>query len=141
MNNIKSKTTSIHEIEIGMTASFKKVIELKDVKNFSELSGDTNPIHIDKEYAANSRYKKNIAHGLLSSSFFSGIFGTKLPGEGSIYTYQSLYFKRPIYIGDEVEAIVTVIDIEVDKKKVRFTTQCKVNSKVCIDGEAEIIIL
>ena len=75
------------------------------------------------------------------SSFFSGIFGTKLPGEGSIYTYQSLYFKRPIYIGDEVEAIVTVIDIDVDKKKVRFTTQCKVNSKVCIDGEAEIIIL
>ena len=79
MNNIKSKTISIHEIEIGMTASFKKLIEFKDVKKFSELSGDTNPIHIDKEYAAKSRYKKNIAHGLLSSSFFSGIFGTKLP--------------------------------------------------------------
>ena len=70
MNNIKSKTISIHEIEIGMTASFKKLIEFKDVKKFSELSGDTNPIHIDKEYAAKSRYKKNIAHGLLSSSFF-----------------------------------------------------------------------
>ena len=52
----------------------------------------------------------------MSSSFFSGIFGTQLPGEGSIYTYQSLKFKRPIYIGDEVEAKVVVIDIDTNKK-------------------------
>ena len=54
----------------------------------------------------------------MSSSFFSGIFGTQLPGEGSIYTYQSLKFKRPIYIGDEVEAKVVVIDIDTNKKRI-----------------------
>ena len=123
-----------------MSASVKKIIKLNDIKLFAKLSGDTNPIHLDQEYAANSKYKKkNIAHGLMSSSFFSGIFGTQLPGEGSIYTYQSLKFKRPIYIGDEVEAKVVVIDIDTNKK-IKFSTQCIVNSRICIDGEAEIVI-
>ena len=72
---------------------------------------------------------KNIAHGLMSASFFSGIFGTKLPGLGSIYTYQSLNFKRPIYIDDEVTVTVTVININIDKRKIRFSTECFVNSK------------
>ena len=136
----KKKLATIDKIEIGMTAAVTRVIEYNDVKLFSELSGDTNPIHLDKNYALNSRYKKNIAHGLLCSSLFSGIFGTRLPGLGSIYTHQSLNFKRPIYIGDKVEAIVKVVTVDHRKKRVRFTTQCYVNSKICIDGEAEIYI-
>tara|TARA_Y100000768_G_scaffold64460_1_gene44512 strand:+ start:22258 stop:22683 length:426 start_codon:yes stop_codon:yes gene_type:complete len=140
MNNLKKNSISINKIKIGMSASIKKIIKLDDIKLFAKLSGDTNPIHLDQKYAASSMYKKNIAHGLMSSSFFSGIFGTQLPGEGSIYTYQSLKFKRPIYIGDEVEAKVVVIDIDANKKRIKFTTQCIVNSKICIDGEAEILI-
>ena len=133
MNNLKENLIPINKIKIGMSASVKKIIKLNDIKLFAKLSGDTNPIHLDQKYAANSKYKKNIAHGLMSSSFFSGIFGTQLPGEGSIYTYQSLKFKRPIYIGDEVEAKVVVIDIDTNKK-IKFSTQCIVNSKICIDG-------
>ena len=107
-------------------------------RRFSELSGDTNPIHLDKEYAKETRYKKNIAHGLMCASYFSGIFGTKLPGLGSIYVSQSLRFKRPIYIGDKVDVIVKITEIEINRKRVKFTTQCLVNSKICIDGFAEI---
>ena len=120
MNDSKENSIPINKIKIGMSASVKKIIKLNDIKLFAKLSGDTNPIHLDQKYAANSKYKKNIAHGLMSSSFFSGIFGTQLPGEGSIYTYQSLKFKRPIYIGDEVEAKVVVIDIDTNKKELNF---------------------
>ena len=134
------KKISINDIEIGMTANTTKVIKFDDVANFAQLSGDNNPIHLDKEFASKSRYKRNIAHGVLCSSLFSGIFGSQLPGEGCVYTFQSLNFKRPIYIDDEVEAIITVTEVNLNKNRVRFATNCYVNKKVCIDGEAEIYI-
>ena len=129
---------SIDQLYVGMTESISKVITSEDVRKFSELSGDTNPIHLDKKYAKETRYKKNIAHGLMCASYFSGIFGTKLPGLGSIYVSQSLRFKRPIYIGDKVDVIVKITEIDINRKRVKFTTQCLVNSKICIDGFAEI---
>ena len=123
-----------------MTESVSKVITSEDVRKFSELSGDTNPIHLDKKYAKETRYKKNIAHGLMCASYFSGIFGTKLPGLGSIYVSQSLKFKRPIYIGDKVDVIVNITEVDTRRERVKFTTQCLVNSKICIDGFAEIYL-
>ena len=123
-----------------MTESVSKVITSEDVRKFSELSGDTNPIHLDKKYAKETRYKKNIAHGLMCASYFSGIFGTKLPGLGSIYVSQSLKFRRPVYIGDKVDVIVNITEIDTRRERVKFTTQCLVNSKICIDGFAEIYL-
>tara|TARA_Y100000996_G_scaffold311001_1_gene247418 strand:- start:881 stop:1297 length:417 start_codon:yes stop_codon:yes gene_type:complete len=131
---------SIDQLYVGMTESVSKVITSEDVRKFSELSGDTNPIHLDKKYAKETRYKKNIAHGLMCASYFSGIFGTKLPGLGSIYVSQSLKFKRPIYIGDKVDVIVNITEIDTRRERVKFTTQCLVNSKICIDGFAEIYL-
>ncbi|MAM05829.1 MAG: acyl dehydratase [Flavobacteriales bacterium] len=138
MTNTLITKLSIDQLFVGMTESASKVITRDDVRRFSELSGDTNPIHLDKEYAKETRYKKNIAHGLMCASYFSGIFGTKLPGLGSIYVSQSLRFKRPIYIGDKVDVIVKITEIDINRKRVKFTTQCLVNSKICIDGFAEI---
>ena len=138
MTNTLITKLSIDQLFVGMTESASKVITRDDVKRFSELSGDTNPIHLDKEYAKETRYKKNIAHGLMCASYFSGIFGTKLPGLGSIYVSQSLRFKRPIYIGDKVDVIVKITEIDINRKRIKFTTQCLVNSKICIDGFAEI---
>ena len=131
---------SIDQLYVGMTESVSKVITSEDVRKFSELSGDTNPIHLDKKYAKETRYKKNIAHGLMCASYFSGIFGTKLPGLGSIYVSQSLKFKRPIYIGDKVDVIVNITEVDTRRERVKFTTQCLVNSKICIDGFAEIYL-
>lgn len=137
---------NIHEIFIGMSASYSQTITDNDIQSFAKVSGDYNPIHVDELYAKESRYKKKIAHGLLSSSFFSSLFGTKLPGKGCVYASQSLEFKRPVYINDIVTATVTVTvtvtvtDINVDKKRVLFKTQCFVKKRVVIDGIAEIFI-
>ncbi|PKH01851.1 acyl dehydratase [Psychromonas sp. MB-3u-54] len=131
-------TLQIEEIKIGMSESYSQTITDADVKNFAGISGDKNPVHMDKEYAENSRYKKRIAHGLLSSSFFSALFGTKLPGEGCVYAAQNLQFKRPVYLDDTVQATITVIDIDLEKRRVFFDTTCFVKNKKVITGTAEL---
>lgn len=128
----------IEDIKIGMSESYSQTITDADVKGFSGISGDKNPVHMDSEYAEKSRYKKRIAHGLLSSSFFSALFGTKLPGEGCVYVAQNLQFKRPVYLGDTVKAIITVTDIDIGKRRVFFDTTCVVKNKKVITGTAEL---
>lgn len=130
----------LEKIEIGMEVSYTQTITDGDVKAFSGISGDKNPVHMDDEYAKNSRYKKRIAHGMLSASFFSALFGTKIPGEGCVYVAQSLRFKRPVYLDDTVVASVTVTNVDLKKKRVFFQTVCKVNNKIVIDGEAELYV-
>jgi 3-hydroxybutyryl-CoA dehydratase len=130
----------IEDIKIGMEASYSKTITDADVNAFSSLSGDTNPIHLSDEYANLSRYKKRIAHGLLSASYFSALFGTKIPGEGCVYVSQSLQFKHPVYLGDTIKAIVTVSRVDVTKKRVFFRTVCKVKERIVIDGVAELFL-
>lgn len=137
--HIKTSFT-ITEITIGMTASYSQTISDADVKAFAGISGDHNPVHLSEEYAKNSRFKNRIAHGLLTASFFSAIFGTKLPGEGCVYAGQHLQFKKPVYLGDTVVAKVTVIAIDVFKKRVTFETVCTVNNRVVTTGTAEIFI-
>ena len=140
--NISSSFTTlpIEEIKVGMEASYSQTITDYDVKAFSGISGDKNPVHMDDLYASESRYKKRIAHGMISASFFSALFGTKLPGEGCVYVAQSLQFKRPVYLGDTVTATVTVTNIDIDKRRVFFKTTCKVKNKIVIDGEAELYL-
>lgn len=138
MNNFNR--IALDEISIGMEASYSQTITDNDIKAFAGISGDRNPAHLDEEYSKKSRYKRRIAHGLLSASFFSAIFGTKLPGEGAVYVSQSLQFKRPVYIDDTITAIVTVTDVDVLNKRVFFRTVCKVKNKIVIDGNAEIFI-
>lgn len=130
----------LEKIEIGMEVSYSQTITDADIKAFSGISGDKNPVHMDDEYAKNSRYKKRIAHGMLSASFFSALFGTKIPGEGCVYVSQSLRFKRPVYLDDTVVASVIVTSVDLKKKRVFFQTVCKVNNKIVIDGEAELYV-
>lgn len=134
------KSYRIEELQEGMSASYSQTISDCDIKSFAGISGDHNPIHVDEEYANTSRYKKRIAHGLLTASFFSSIFGTQLPGRGCVYASQSLEFKRPVYIGDTVVATVKILEVDVNGKKVRFETNCSVKNRVVTTGTAVIFM-
>ena len=92
----------------GMEAEISHVVSEEDISQFAQISGDTNPVHLDEEYASKTRFKQRIAHGMLSASFISAVFGTRMPGLGAIYVNQSLRFKAPVHIGDEVIAKVVV---------------------------------
>ena len=126
--------------KIGMKESLSKKITESDIIIFSKISGDKNPIHLSDEFAKKTRFKKRIAHGYLSASLFSGIFGEKLPGPGCLYLSQSLQFKYPVYIDDIVISTFKIIDIVSEKNILKFSTICKVDKTTVIDGIAEIYI-
>lgn len=128
----------IHELKVGMMVHYSQTITDADIKNYAGISGDRNPVHLDEEYAAQSRFKRRIAHGMISTGFFSALFGTKLPGEGCVYVAQNLKFRKPIYIGDTVTAVVEIKSIDVSKRRIYFITYCKVGKSKVITGDAEI---
>lgn len=130
----------IEDISIGMSASYSQTITDADIKAFAGISGDRNPVHLDEKYAESSRFKKRIAHGMISAGFFSALFGTKIPGEGCVYVSQNLKFRKPVYIGDTVVATIEVKSIDISKRRVFFDTSCKVGKSKVITGEAEIYI-
>src|SRR2546423_453335 len=96
------------ELALGQAAEATHVVGERDLEAFAALSGDTNPVHLDEAYAKTSSFGGRIAHGMLSAAYVSAVLGTKLPGPGAIYLSQSLRFRRPVRIGDEVTARVTV---------------------------------
>lgn len=131
---------TLEEISIGMSASYSQTITDADIKLFAGISGDNNPVHMSDEYASKTRFERRIAHGLLSASFFSALFGTKIPGYGCVYVNQDLQFRKPVYIGDTVTATITVTAVDIFKKRIFFDTVCTVNGKKVITGTAEIAV-
>lgn len=130
----------INSIFIGMKASASHLITDEKIRGFANISEDYNPIHLDDEYAKNGRFGKRIAHGAMVSSFFSSLFATKLPGAGSIYVSQETKYKRPVFIDDTVLVEIEVIDIELERSRVYFSTTCFVNDVEVLSGRAEIYI-
>ena len=127
----------IDNYQIGQTASLKKAFSDEEVEAFSKLTLDKNPIHLDEEYATQSRFGKRIVHGFLVGSLISAVFGTKLPGEGAIYLHQEMDFRKPVYHGDEITATVTITEINKEKSVLYFDTRCE-NQKgeIVIEGKA-----
>lgn len=123
-----------NDIKVGDKATVTKAFLEVDVANFAELSTDNNPIHLDKEYAAGTMFKKNIVHGILVSSLISSALGTQLPGEGSIYMSQELKFMKPVYIGEECTAEVEVLSKRDDKQIIVMKTTVTTNN-----GATEVI--
>ncbi len=130
----------IEDLKVGMTASMARTVTEADIVLFAGVSGDTNPIHLDQDYAATTLFKSRIAHGMLSAAYISAVFGTRLPGPGAVYMSQTLRFKAPVRVGDTVTARVEVTEIVPEKKRAVFKTECLVAGKSVIEGEATLMI-
>jgi 3-hydroxybutyryl-CoA dehydratase len=130
--------TNFEDMAVGMTATFSKTITDADLIMFVGISGDTNPVHLDEDYASGTMFKGRVAHGALTASFISTVLGTKLPGPGSIYIAQTLKFTAPVHVGDTVTARCEVISLIPEKRVVVFKTQCFVRETLVIDGEAQL---
>ncbi|GAB4423099.1 MAG: bifunctional enoyl-CoA hydratase/phosphate acetyltransferase [Anaerolineae bacterium] len=138
MDCIENKT--FDEIEIGDSASLRRVLTTKDIQLFAVMSGDVNPAHLDEEYAKSEMFHKIIAHGMWGGSLVSTVLGTQLPGPGTIYLNQTFSFRRPVAVGDEITVTVTAVKKDEEKKWVTFDCQCVNQSgKAVIAGEALVM--
>ena len=126
----------IEDLSVGMSATFSKTITEADIVLFAGVSGDTNAIHINEEYAAGTAFKGRIAHGMLSASVISAAVANRLPGPGAIYMEQNLKFLAPVRPGETVHATVRVRELTPERGRVLLETTCSVKGVMVIDGEA-----
>ena len=128
------------DLEIGMTAAYARTVGPADLVMFAGISGDTNPMHLNEEYAAATMFEGTIAHGFLCSSFISTVIGTRLPGPGCVYVGQSLKFKAPVRPGDTVTARAEITELTPGRNRAKLRTTCTVGTTVVIDGEADVLV-
>jgi 3-hydroxybutyryl-CoA dehydratase len=129
-------------LKIGDTFSNAKQITDKEIRAFAELVNDHNPIHLDDEYAAKTRFGKRIAHGMLTAGLISGVLGYQLSERRILYLGQTLKFTAPVFVDDTITATATVKDIREDKPVVTLATICtNQNDEVVLKGEAVIMML
>jgi acyl dehydratase len=110
-----------------------------NVATFAEITGDNNPIHLDADFAAKTPFGKPIVHGFYSASVFSMVFGTKFPGEGTIYMYQDMKFMAPVFVEQPYKAKFEVLEVNTEKHI--GTIKCVLedaNGKPVIEGTAKL---
>lgn len=130
----------LEDLSVGQSALLVRAVTEADIVAFAAVTGDTNPVHLDADYAATTSFGERIAHGMLSAGHISAVLGTVLPGPGAVYLSQTLAFKRPVKIGAEVTAKVTITAIDQAKGRVTLATVCQVQGKTVIDGEAVVVV-
>jgi acyl dehydratase len=135
----KTETTveSWENVSVGDGVRFTKTVTERDVERFAAASGDTNPLHLDEEYAAATRFKGRIAHGTLVAGLISAALA-RYPGN-VIYLSQDLEFLKPVRIGDRITADVEIVEAFGDDRY-RLTTQVLDEDAAVIDGEAVVLI-
>ena len=127
------------KFKLGDSAFFSKKITDTDIQQFADVSGDHNPLHLDDEFAKQTRFGRRIAHGMLGASLISAVIANELPG--SIYLGQTLKFVAPVFPDDTLTAKVTVVSIREDKPIVKLETICtNQHGETIIRGEATILI-
>jgi len=129
------------DISVGQTADYSRTVTESDVMMFANVTGDFNPVHIDAEAAAKSRFGGRIAHGMLSAGYISATIAGHLPGPGSIYLGQTLKFTAPVRFGDTVTTTVEVLEL-LSKNRVRLSTTCRnQDGQTVLEGEATVMVV
>jgi 3-hydroxybutyryl-CoA dehydratase len=129
------------KLKVGDAAEISKTIADEDVRAFAELTGDRNPVHLDEEYAASTRFGRRIAHGMLGASLISAVLANELPGRGTVYLSQTLRFTAPVFLGDTVTARVVVKSVREDKPVVTLETVCtNGRGERVVEGEAVVLV-
>ena len=132
---------SFAELSIGQKATFTKKIDEKLVDDFAKLSGDLNPLHMNEEYAKNTKFGKRVCHGMLLSSFLSQLVGMYLPGKNSLYFSQSLNFRNPCFVNDEIVIKGEIIEKKSSTKFITIKTTIHNQNNIClVDGIGKVIL-
>lgn len=124
-------------LSVGDRVEFSKRLTDDDVRSFADASGDTNPLHLDEEYAEGTMFGERIAHGTLVSGLISAALA-RLPGL-VIYLSQDVEFHNPVSIGDRVTAECEIVE-DLGENRYRLRTTIKNGEETAIDGEAVVML-
>jgi len=128
-------------LEVGATFRATKKITDEVVNDFVKLSGDSNPIHTDEEFAKTSRFGRRIAHGMISGALLSAVLGTEFGEKQVVYMSQTMKFVAPVFIDDTITATATVKHIREDKPVVTVeTVVTKEDGTIVVTGEAVLLV-
>ncbi|KAL5831217.1 hypothetical protein ACOSQ4_016571 [Xanthoceras sorbifolium] len=120
----------------------RRVYSSEDVVEYSKVSHDSNPLHFDAESARSAGFEDRLVHGMLVAALYPRIISSHFPG--AVYVSQSLHFRSPVYVGEEIVGEVQAINIRENKKRyiVKFSTKCVKNNSelIVLDGEAMAIL-
>jgi acyl dehydratase len=126
---------------VGASAHITRTVDDAMIASFAVLSGDTNPMHLSREFAARTRYGRPVAQGMLTASLISAVIGTRLPGPGCIWVSQTLNFRRPVFAGDSITTTVTVTEVDQQRPLVTLSTSCANQRGECVlDGAAVVLV-
>lgn len=130
------------QINLGDQYSVTRDISDQLVRSFAELSGDFNPIHLDEDFAASTRFGRRIAHGMLSGALISSVLGNEFAEQKIVYLSQTMRFVAPVFVGDTITVTATVASIRPDKPIVTVETVCSnQDGETTMTGEAAVMIL
>lgn len=130
---------AFEDIALGLTESFTTTVTEEHMVIFGNLSGDYNPMHVDREYAKERGYKNRIVYGMLASSFYSALVGMYLPGERCLLNKCDVDYIKPVYIGDSLTVLGEVVDIRTATRRIRIKAKT-INQEGIIVNTAEITV-
>ena len=129
-------------IQVGETHSLVKTITEADVRRFVEMTGDDNPLHVNRAYAETTAFKDIVVHGMLGASFISTVIGTKLPGTGALWVAQNLEFLLPVRLGDELTISCMVLKKHERERLLELDTRIvNQNRQVVLTGQGKVKLL
>lgn len=111
---------------------------MSDVRAFALLSGDDNPIHVNREFAAGTRFGKPIVHGMLYGSMFGTMIGASI--DGAVYVNQTFGFKKPVFVGQSVTGRIEVQSLSNSGRVCTCSTIASVDDVVVMEGEAVFML-
>ena len=138
---MKARDLTIDDIKVYDKISFEHTFSEQDVQTFSELSGDANPLHMDDSYAKTTHFKRRLVHGMLVGSLFSTFVGMYIPGKRCLYLYQTLAFKKPVFINETLLVECHVVSKSESTKVLTLSLNIKKNNEVVLEGEAKVQII
>ncbi len=132
----------VQGLTVGSTASYSRKVTQEDIALYAQVSGDTNPLHLDAAYAARTRFAEPIAHGMFSVGAITAAIGTRLaPDSVVIYLSQNLQFRRPVKAGDTVTATLTVTAVDTERNRVSLdTVVTNQDGAEVIRGDATVLV-
>ncbi|WP_373989510.1 SDR family oxidoreductase [Duganella sp. BuS-21] len=129
-------------IQVGETQTLTKHITEADVRKFVEITGDDNPLHVDRAYAETTAFKDIVVHGMLGASFISTVIGTKLPGTGALWVAQNMEFLLPVRLGDVLTISATVLKKHERERLLELDTRIvNQNQQVILTGLGKVKVL